>query len=140
MNIPMAIVFATADCLGLHHQKQDAHSGRVSEVRFNRLKSSRDSSRQYSSKKMHPRQLFLGRVSIATGVRDSTTNKNKRFKGFRPQLKCALLGPFDGGFSSFEGNLPRLWVLLERAFILRRGCHYGALFSSWIPRPLHPEP
>ena len=86
MNIPTAIVFATADCLDLHLQKQGSHCGHVSEVRFNSLKSSRDSLRQYSSKKMHPRQLFLGRVSTATGGRDSTTNKNKRFKGFRPQL------------------------------------------------------
>ena len=39
---------------------------------------------------MHPRQLFLGRISIATGIRDSTTNKNKRFKGFRSQLHCQL--------------------------------------------------
>ena len=38
---------------------------------------------------MHPRRLFLGRVSIATGARDSATNKNKRFKGVRPQLICA---------------------------------------------------
>ena len=37
---------------------------------------------------MRPRQLFPGRVSIATGVRDGTTNKNKRFTGFRPQLTC----------------------------------------------------
>ena len=91
MNIPTAIVFATADCLALHLQKQGSHCGRVSEVRFNSLKSSRDSSRQYSSKKMHPRQLFLGRVSIATGGRDCTTNKNKRFKGFRPQLRLSYL-------------------------------------------------
>ena len=93
MNIPTAIVFATADCLALHLQKKGSHCGRVSEVRVNSLKSSRDSSRQCSSKKMHPRQLFLGRVSIATGVRDSTTNKNKMFKGFRPQLKltCGTL-------------------------------------------------
>ena len=89
MNIPTAIVFATADCLALHLQKQGSHCVRVSEVRFNGLKSSRDSSRQYSSKKMHPRRLFLGRVSIATGARDSATNKNKRFKGVRPQLICA---------------------------------------------------
>ena len=86
MNIPTAIVFATAGCLALNLQKQGSHCGRVSEVRFNSLKSSHDSSRQYSSKKMHPLQLFLRRVSIATGVRDSTTNENKRFKGFRPQL------------------------------------------------------
>ena len=86
MNIRTAIVFATADSLALHLQKQGSHFGCVSEVRFNSLKSSRDSSRQYSSKKMHPRQLFLRRVSIATGVRDSTTNENKKFKGFRPQL------------------------------------------------------
>ena len=93
MNIPTAIVFATTDCLALHLQKQGSDCGRVSEVRFNSLKSSRDSSHQYRSKKMHPRQLFLGRVSIATGVRDSTTNKNKRFKGFRPQLNLITTSP-----------------------------------------------
>ena len=71
MNIPMAIVFATADCLALHLQKQGSHCGRVSEVRFNGLKSSRDSSRQYSSATIHARHLFLVRVSIASGVRDT---------------------------------------------------------------------
>ena len=76
MYIPTAIVFATADCLASHLQKKGSHCGRVS---------------QYSLKMMYPRQLFLGRVSIATGIRDSTTHKNKRFKGFRPQLICYLL-------------------------------------------------
>ena len=90
MNILTAIVFATADCLALYLQKQGSHCGRVSEVRFNSLRSNRDSSRQYSLTKMYPRQLFLGRVRIATGVRDSTTNKNKRFKGFRPQLSWIM--------------------------------------------------
>ena len=110
MNIPAAIVFATADCLASHLQEQGSHCGCVGEVRFNRLKSSRDSSRQYSSQKMHPRQLFLGRVSIATGVRDSTTNKNKRFKGFRPQLKCGMVQP--GVIqSSAEYSRPRVMVV-----------------------------
>ena len=91
MYIPTAIVFATADCLASHLQKKGSHCGCVSEMRFSSLKSSRDSSRQYSLKKMYPRQLFLGRVSIATGIRDSTINKNKRFKGFRPQLNCSYI-------------------------------------------------
>ena len=104
MNIPTAIVFATADCLALHLQKQGCHCGRVSEVRFNSLKSSRDSSRQYSSKKMHPRQLFLGRVSIATGGRDSTTNENKRFKGFGPQVR--LGGKKLGSIGNFLKSAP----------------------------------
>ena len=78
MYIPTAIVFATADGLASHLQKKGSHCGRVSEMRFGSLKSSRDSSRQYSLKMMYPRQLFLGRVSIATGIRDSTTHKNKR--------------------------------------------------------------
>ena len=88
MNIRTAVVFAAADWLALHLQNKGSNSGRVSEMQFKSLKSRRDSSRQYSLKKMHPRQLFLGRVSIVTGVRDSTTNTNKGFKGFRPQLSC----------------------------------------------------
>ena len=55
--------------------------GRVSDLRFNSLKSSLDSSRQYTCKKMHPHQLFLGRVRSATGVRDGTTNMTKGSKG-----------------------------------------------------------
>ena len=80
MNILTAIAFATADRLALHLQKQGSHCGPVSQVRFNSLKSNRDSSRQYSSTKIHPCQLFRGHVSIATGVRNSTTNKNKKLK------------------------------------------------------------
>ena len=104
----MAIVSATADvylavslkienvvCLmsymavaAWHLPKHGSHGGRVSGIRFNSLKSSRDSSRPYSLKTMHPCQLFLGRVSLATGARDSATKKQHRFKGFRPQLHC----------------------------------------------------
>ena len=113
MSLPTAIVSATAAvhsvchwCLALQgcvrtenvclisymtmaalpFPKNGSHCGGVSDMRFNSLKSSRDSSRQYSLKKMHPSQLSLGHVSIATGGRSSATNKNERLKGFRPQL------------------------------------------------------
>ena len=43
----------------LHLAKNCSHCGRVSEIRFKSLKSSCDSSRQYSLKKMHLRQNFL---------------------------------------------------------------------------------
>ena len=110
MNILTAIVFTTADCLASASSKTRFHCGRVSELRFNSLKSSRDSLCQYSSTKMHPRQLFLGRVSIATGVRDSTTNKNKRFKGFRPQLLIGYISILYASFPSPGVTSYRLWL------------------------------
>ena len=79
--------------LSFAFSKKSSQCGGVSERRFSSLKSSRDSSRQYSLKKMYPvsASAIPWARQYCDWLRDSTTNKNKWFEGFGPQLIQACI-------------------------------------------------